>query len=267
MRSPQESERQGSKGSTTLAAGTPAPRLAVGTREIERLDADTPPTFSQDEVAQIVHDFKNPLATIALETLLLESDIPDLDPALVRRSAARISRNVEFLDRMVQDLLDLCAIDAGRFVIRRVPTELRAVVERVVDRAVATRDHDRVFLTAPEPVMLAIDDLRIERVVANLLENAFKYAPRETGITVRVDVRGDRACVAVIDAGPGLDVSERSEVFDQYRRGRSAGGCDGCGLGLYVSKRIVEAHGGAIGVDPVRGGGSRFFFELPLAAR
>jgi signal transduction histidine kinase len=217
-----------------------------------------------DDIAQIVHDFKNPISAITLETCLLEVGIAAGYDGEVLASIGRIARNAEFLDRMVHDLLDVCALDSGALELRCVPTELRTLLEQTIARVVPQRDRARVFLDAPEPMTISLDDLRIERVVANLLGNALKYSPASTGISIRLE-RPDPAwcCVSISDAGPGMTPAEARCVFDKYRRGALATR-DSSGLGLYVSKQIVELHGGRIGVDSVRGCGSRFFFELPL---
>jgi signal transduction histidine kinase len=222
-----------------------------------------PSHLHEDDVAQIVHDLKSPLTTIALEAELLEHKLSVGDHIDVHHSMARITRNAWFLERMVQDLLDLCSVEAGHLELHPAPTELRTLLEDVIERVTTTRDRRRVFLRADEPLTIEIDDLRIERVVANFLQNALKYAPQHTGIVVRLDHLPHRACVSVIDAGPGLTADDALHVFDKYTRTASARAHEGTGLGLYVSKRIVEAHGGSIGVESVQGAGSRFFFELP----
>jgi signal transduction histidine kinase len=219
----------------------------------------------EEEVAQIVHDLKNPLSTIALEVGLLEDELPHGERSNTRQALARINRNVEFLDRMVQDLLDLCALDVGRLELHRRPTELRAFLEQTIDRVVPRRDRGRVSLHAREPLITSIDGLRIERVVANLLQNALKYAPKVTGVVVGLASLNHAVRVSVTDVGPGMTPAEAGYVFDKFRRGATAGGREGSGLGLYVSKRIVEAHGGRIDVTSVLGAGSQFFFELPVA--
>lgn len=219
----------------------------------------------EEDVAQIVHDLKSPLATIALEADLLDYRLDAGDHYDARNVVARITQNVAYLDRMVQDLLDLCSLDAGQLVLHRAPTELGALLEGVVGRMVLSCDRGRVFLEVRSRITLELDDLRIERVVANLLQNALKYSPSTTGIVVRLDQYPDVCCVSVIDAGPGLTPAEMTSVFEKFKRGGSPAALHhGTGLGLYVSKRIIEAHGGRIGVDSVHGVGSRFFFELPL---
>jgi PAS domain S-box-containing protein len=232
---------------------------------VRPVDGESSVGFRDDDVIQIVHDLKSPLATIALESELLDASIDGLDHDSLCRAVQRILLNVGYLDRMIQDLLDLSAFDAGRFSLRRTPIELRALIEGTLDRVVASRDRDRVFFEGEARIVVSVDGLRLERVIANLLENAFKYAPKHSGIVVHLSRRESYVCVAVIDAGPGVSSDDQKAIFDKYRRARAAGSADGNGLGLYVAKRIVEAHGGRIGVERVRDAGSRFFFELPVA--
>jgi signal transduction histidine kinase len=217
----------------------------------------------EDAIAEIVHDFKGPLSTIALEVYLLDDKVTSGNPSDMHSTLARITNNVDFLDRMVRDLLDLCSLNAGRLELHRRPTELRTLLEQVIARVVATRDRGRVVLQAAEALTTSIDDLRIERVVANLLQNALKYAPRSSEVFVRLAAVADAIRISVSDAGPGITPDEIGFVFDRFWRASSAGHHEGSGLGLYVSKKIVEAHGGRIDVTSVEGAGSQFFFELP----
>jgi NtrC-family two-component system sensor histidine kinase KinB len=235
------------------------PRLAMGTVETTPACADG---LREDEVAKIVHDLRDPLATIALEAYLLDRKLAQGDHTDARSAVARILRNIEFLDRMVQDLLDSCASGDARLELQRAPRELR---ELVVDRTVSTTDRGRVLLEAPFPVTLSGDRLRIERVIANLIGNALKHTPKHGMIIVRLDPGPEVARVSVIDGGPGIPAEELESIFDKYCRGSTACGLDGRGLGLYLSKKIVEAHGGRIGVESVPGRGARFYFELPMA--
>jgi signal transduction histidine kinase len=100
-------------------------------------------------------------------------------------------------------------------------------------------------------------------VITNLLDNALRYTPSTGGIVVRLSKDLAGAHISICDAGPGLSPEEIAVVFEPYRRAASSLGRAGSGLGLYVSKQIVEAHGGRIGVESVRGMGARFFFALP----
>ena len=213
-----------------------------------------------------MHDFKTPLATILLEAELLEAKLGAASPVDAHRALDRIARNAEYLGRMVMDLLDLCSFEAGHLELRREPTDVRALIEHVIERVVSSHDTGRVRLEGGDSATVVLDDLRIERVVANLLENSLKYAPKGTAIAVRLDATPDSTEVSVIDIGRSLTGSEMVNVFEEYKRGGQARGHEGSGLGLYVSKRIVEAHGGTIGVESMHGVGTRFFFSLPTVS-
>jgi signal transduction histidine kinase len=220
---------------------------------------------SADDVAMIVHDMKNPLNTIALETYLIDKTLAEdtsASSAKMRLGLARINQNVTFLDRMVHELLDAAAIDAGSFALSRRPVDLCSLLDQVVGRMVATSDRARVVVDAHDHLIVTIDAMRIERVIANLISNALKYARDDTRILVKLARRPDGMRISVCDLGPGLTAVEIGYVFDRYRR-VEAQAHDGTGLGLYLSKQIVEAHGGAIGVDSIVGVGSHFFFDLP----
>ena len=217
----------------------------------------------QEDVAAIGHDLRGPLSVIALEVAMLEDKLPSLSRD-ARAAIGRIGRNLTYLDHLLQDLLDLSAIDAARFQIHRETTELCSLAIEVVDRLVSTRDRGRVVVATCGIVNVLADAHRIERVVANLVHNALKYSARTTEVTVAIEARGELACVSVIDAGPGLAPDDMQRLFEKFRRAPATRHLDGSGLGLYVSRKIVEAHDGRLGVESVLGRGSRFFFELPL---
>lgn len=259
--------------SVSVDADCRVSRFARGTQELE-LHRDEPKSqppsrtserLIEDDVAEIVHDLKSPLSAITLEAILLEDKLVRGERVGGLHSIARINHNVAFLDRLVLDLLDCCSITTGEFQLYREPTELRALLEHVIDRIVSAPNRPRVVLDAREPVSMLLDGLRIERVVANLLDNAFKYTPPTSDIVVRLSSYRGGACVSVIDSGPGIAPSDLAHVFDRYRRADTARGRTGSGLGLFVCKKIVEAHGGQMGVESIRGAGSRFFFELPAS--
>lgn len=197
-----------------------------------------------EDLAEIVHDVKHPLATISLESHLLESRLVDLGRTSLCTAVKRIARSVEFLDRLIHDLLDVCAIEAGHFVLQREPKELHELVEHAIEHIVATRDRDRVLFYSHDQAIIDVDDSRIERVIANLIQNALKCTPLTSIVLVTLEREPPYARVSVIDSGLARD---------------------GDGLGLHVSKQVIEAHGGRFGVESLHGKGSRFFFELPLS--
>lgn len=218
----------------------------------------------EEDVAAITHDLKNPLSVIALEIELLDGKLAEQPSAETRRALRRIAQNVAFMNRIVHDLLDLSSIDCERLEMLREPTSLEELLGDIVDRAVSTRDRHRVRIDARVHALVLIDVQRIERVVANLLQNALTYT---RGLVVlRLDTDAGFARVSIIDSGPGLSEDELARLFGRHRRGRGTSRHDGSGLGLYVSRKIIEAHDGRIAVDSAVGHGSQFFFELPLFA-
>ncbi|HSD88040.1 MAG TPA: HAMP domain-containing sensor histidine kinase [Kofleriaceae bacterium] len=233
-------------------------RFARGTR-VERLTDEAPEP--EECLAEIVHDMKSPLATIGLEASLLAEQLLRCDRTAGLRSLEHIHHNVEYLDRLIHDLLDMGR--KGPLPLYREPVEIRGLIESVLDRIITAHDRPRVRLDAPSAQTLVIDAHRIERVLANLVDNALKYTPSPGRVIVRLETGGGIACVSVIDEGPGLHPDEIATVFDRYRRASTSRGRKGCGLGLYVSKKIISAHGGRMDVDSIRGVGSRFSFQLP----
>lgn len=219
-----------------------------------------------EEVAALAHDLKTPLTIIMLEATQIEQRLGVKITPAVQRGLERIAQNASYIDHLISDLLDMASADAGRLELRLDRIDLSRLLRDAVGRAVPTADRDRVKLEIRDVLFVQGDEIRLERVVSNLVHNALKYAGDWGPVTVRLDARGAYACVSVIDSGPGLTAEESRVVFDRYRRANRGGGQQGYGLGLYTSRRIIEAHKGRIGIASQPGRGSRFFFELPAIA-
>jgi K+-sensing histidine kinase KdpD len=245
-----------------LAKGSWPGGFAGGTTDIPTNLARPRGTLVEDEVSQIVHDLKNPLAAIELEASLLDAYLSDASCVRGLRSVARIHDNVQFLDRIMQDLLDVCAFAAGELRMETAVVDVCTLVEYVIER-VAGAALDRVFVTSNGPTVVRADEVRIQRVIANLIDNALRYSPDSSRVVIDIDGDDTRVRVMVADAGPGIPTVEMAQLFHRFRRGSNAHARMGSGLGLYTCKRIVEAHGGSIGAESACPGGSRFFFDLP----
>jgi signal transduction histidine kinase len=245
-----------------LAAGT-QDSLADKAREATRRAA----TVEDDDVTALAHDLKNPLTIIMLESTQIEQRLGLKITPAVQRGLERIAQNAAYIDRLISDMLDTAQADAGRLELRLERIDLSRLLRDAVGRAVPTQERNRVRLEIRDVLFVHGDEMRLERVVTNLVHNALKYGGDFGPVTVRLDARGAYACVSVIDTGPGLSAEDSRVIFERYRRAkRPMSQQQGYGLGLYTSRRIIEAHKGRIGIASQPGRGSRFFFELPAAA-
>jgi signal transduction histidine kinase len=249
----------------------PTPVLAAGTRDSlvdkAREAARRAATVEDEDVASLAHDLKNPLTIIMLESLQIEQRLGLRITPAVQRGLERISQNAAYIDRLISDMLDMSQAEAGQLELRLERIDLSRLLRDAVGRAVPTQERNRVRLEVRDVLFVQGDEMRLERVVTNLVHNALKYGGDLGPVTVRLDARGAYACVSVIDSGPGLTAEESRMVFERYRRvKRATVQQQGYGLGLYTSRRIIEAHKGRIGIASQPGRGSRFFFELPAIA-
>jgi two-component system sensor histidine kinase MtrB len=166
---------------------------------------------------------------------------------------------------MVSDLLDSAYIEAGRMEVRLEPCDLRTPITNAYDLYVAAAPTHRLHLTVPDsPVTTTCDRLRIEQVVINLLSNAIKYSPAGSNVDVELRVERDTLILTVADEGIGIPEAALPFLFQPFRRVKGPReDIPGTGLGLSVSRRIVEAHNGLIEVYSVEGRGSIFRVSLP----
>jgi PAS domain S-box-containing protein len=223
--------------------------------------------FRDEYMGYISHDLKNPLSVISLQARHLAQQLSRQGFRDEERSLEVIMQSASFIQRLVQELLDMAYLESDHVEIHPKPVELASFLKAVLERTVSTSDRGRVTLEVRAMATAAVEPNRIERVVVNFVQNAIKYSPSGSPVVVRLDTRNDMAHVSVTDRGPGLGTDERSYVFDKYRRAPGTSAREGLGLGLYISRKIVEAHGGRIGVESAPGEGSTFFLEVPLIPR
>jgi signal transduction histidine kinase len=215
-------------------------------------------------LAGVAHDLRQPLGALVLSMDLL--DHAESTAAERRRPIEIARRQLGYLERMVGDFLSLAKLDAAPIELRLHRVDIRDAVRNAVELHDDTPIREWISLTLPAaPVEVRCDPLRIEQVVTNLLSNAIKYSPSGMPIDVVVEQTGNEVAVRVTDRGPGLTADEQSRLFEPFRRvGPAAGVAPGIGLGLFVVRRIVTAHGGRIEIDSERGRGSTFTVYLPV---
>lgn len=219
-------------------------------------------------LANITHEFRTPLSTLnaSLELLMHEAD---LTPAEMRELLKPIHLSLLSLQTLIDNLLESSSIEAGRFVLRRQRVDLNQVIAAAIQVVQPLLERQRQTLAVSEspnlPPLMG-DAARLTQVLVNLLGNASKYSPPGATVGLTVTQQGDRLRVAVSDRGPGLSPAERDQLFRRFVRLQAGTGDQyGIGLGLHVAKTTVEAHEGEVGVDDHPGGGSIFWFELPIA--
>ncbi|MGN6104966.1 MAG: hybrid sensor histidine kinase/response regulator [Kofleriaceae bacterium] len=210
----------------------------------------------------VAHDLQQPINAIVLRTdLLLRSPLGEPERAQIGKIRASTMR----LADMVSELTDVSLLESHRIHLIRQRLDLGQLIRDVVERA---SDPSRVVLHTPEhPLYLDADPVRLDQVFLNLLSNAAKYGERGAPIVVTVEATASGgATVAVANRGPEIPPDELPSLFDRFFRTRAArsSGVYGAGLGLYIAKGMVQAHGGEISVHSAHGE-TRFLVELPIA--
>lgn len=221
-----------------------------------------PRTEAGDLIATVVHDLKNPLNAILMSATLIGRATPD---ETIQRQVGVIQRSAERMNRLILELLDQAALDAGRLPIRRARHEVADLFREASEltQPVAAANGVQIGVIPCEHCWADCDGERIQQILSNLLGNALAYTPRGGRIEL-----GGRALESgfvelfVRDDGPGIPAEELPHVFERFWRGRGAARAN-AGLGLSIAKGIVEAHGGEISVDSVPGRGTTFRFTLP----
>ena len=215
----------------------------------------------------ISHDLRNPLTVILGTAEMLQRGLALRGLEREASGAARIARSAQGMNAMIQDLVETARLESGRFAVRQKPVDLTDLVREISERVGTAEDQARLRLEVVgeiQPVLA--DPERLERAVVNLLTNALKYSPPESPVTIRLEQRGAKAVVSVIDRGVGIPEDDIPRVFERFYRASTAGKADGLGLGLYIARLILEAHGERLWVDSRVGEGSAFRFTLPIAA-
>jgi len=214
----------------------------------------------------VSHDLRTPLSSIiASAGSLLQDDVSWNDEER-RRFLTTIESDAERLNRLVGNLLDLSRIQGGSLRPEKGWYELGSLIREVAGRLAFMASQHSLVLDVPDelPPML-FDYVELDQVVTNLIENAIKHTPPGTRITLSARVLGDQVRVEITDNGPGIPDEALPRLFEAfYRGGNNAVRPRGSGLGLTVSRGLIEAHGGRLWVENVGGGGARFAFEFPV---
>lgn len=224
---------------------------------------------SRDEFLSIAsHELKTPLTSLKLQLQLSQRNLEREDAqtliSKVSKSTEASLSQVDKLTALVEDLLDVSRIEAGRISFSFDSINLKKLAEQVMDRLEeqAKSAQCQIQLESPLNIVISADQFRLDQVLTNLLINAFKYASGKP-IHIKIIKCENSVKILVIDQGMGIDPSKLQIIFNRFERAISHNNISGLGLGLYISKRIVEGHGGTLSVESDLGKGSTFMVELP----
>jgi PAS domain S-box-containing protein len=214
-------------------------------------------------VSTVSHELRSPLTSVKGYTSLLLNRWDRLADDQKRMMLEQVNHDADRVTRLITELLDISRLETGRLVLRRQMVDLAALARTVVDKVVMEYPDLDVTLqfpdTLPQPYC---DPDKVEQVLSNLVENACKYAsPR--GLLVAGELADRQVAVYVTDAGDGIPAEDIPRVFDKFFR-RAEGKPTGSGLGLWISRGLVEAHGGRLSATSIPGQGTTFRFTLPL---
>ena len=213
----------------------------------------------------VTHEFRTPLTAIKLSVTTLLST-PDIEAEGKKELLSVINEETDRLNHLVGEAAEMAQLDAQQVELRREARPVREVVEAGLERSKQALAGREVKLQIPQDLPpVRVDLERIAEVLAQLLENAAKYSPANTPITISAELTGTMLTLSVADRGPGIDDMEQSLIFEKFYRGKDQRyRVQGTGMGLAIAKAIVEAHGGTIGVTSQLGSGSVFHFTLPV---
>ncbi|NVM57155.1 MAG: PAS domain-containing protein, partial [Desulfobacterales bacterium] len=224
--------------------------------------------MKEDFVASVSHELRTPLTSIkGFLQLLLKGKVKD--PAVQQEFLMRASQDANRLMALVNDLLDLSRLEAGRLQLELEEVDMSTLITETLQSLQGLAGEKGISMTYTPPktsVIVKADRRRLQQVLVNLVANAIKFSEAHRTILVTGEVTNDNVTIKVIDQGPGIPAEELPKLFDKFYQAHSTvkRAVGGTGLGLYISKKIVEAHGGHIGADSELGRGSTFFFTLPL---
>lgn len=210
------------------------------------------------------HEFRTPLGALDLMLHNLSQKAERRNDTESVTALNRVQRQVERLVRLTEQLLEVGRIQARKLAIEKEPVELESLIRDVIERLEETtrRAGTPISFDAPEPVQGLWDRSRVDQVVTNLLTNAIKFGPGRP-IEVALRQNGDDARISVRDHGIGISGEDQKRIFERFERAVSDRSYSGIGLGLWISRQIVEAHGGRIGVESTPGEGATFEVVLP----
>ncbi len=243
-----------------------ASRLLLATHDIT--DRKRAEEEHEAFIHTISHDLRAPLTIIKGHAELVRDSLERAGVnGTLQESISAISRSVQRMSSMIRDLVESARLEAGKPRMELHPVSLPDYVANLLERARMLLAVDRITVDIPPDLpAVSADYDRLERILVNLLSNALKYSPEDAPVLMTAKPRKEMVVVSITDQGEGISPEDVPRLFDRFFRTKTALSTEGIGLGLYITKMLVEAHGGSIWLESTPGKGSTFFFTLPIAA-
>ena len=243
-------------------------RAALVAEQAARREAEAALRVRDEFLAIAAHELRTPLTGLSGHAQLVLRKLKrdgQLEPERIIQALEVIAGQTDKLSRLLNQLLDISRLEAGKLAIERQPTDLVILVEQAVAAAQARDERHTIVCTAPAALVASVDPLRLEQVLVNLLDNASKHSPDGGRIDVRLAQSASATLdVSVRDYGSGIPPETRAQIFERFFQAHAHGHRNGLGLGLYISRQIVELHGGDIHADFPADGGTCFVVRLPI---
>jgi signal transduction histidine kinase len=230
---------------------------------------DSSPVLLGEEFLSLVsHEIKNPLTSITGFATFAEDAVKKNDPTLALESLQVVRNEARRILKLAEDLLDVSCVRAGKFSLNVATVDLRAIVTEIVNRYSAMSGRQIEFCVPSSLPHVPGDPARLAQVVENLISNAVKYSPDDSPIRVTLSAEDSTVRVAITNGGKIIPAEKLDQLFRRFSRLRGDGDGNGrrkgTGLGLFISKQIVEMHGGRIRVTSTAEDGTTFEIELPV---
>lgn len=242
-------------------------RVALAAEQAARQEAEVAVRQRDEFLSIAAHELKTPLTSLSGQAQLAlrrlrRSDKFDHDR--IRQSIEVIAGQSNRLTILLNQLLDVSRLEAGKLSLDRIPTDVAALVASVVASIQPSTDAHSIRLSASSGLEARIDPLRIEQVVTNILDNAIKYSPAGGDILVSLaETEDDRIELSIRDHGIGISPEKQTKIFERFYQANVEDHTSGLGLGLFITRQIVELHGGQVKAEHPDGGGTRFLVYLP----
>lgn len=242
-------------------------RVALNAERAARQEAESALRLRDEFVSVAAHELNTPLTSlIGRAQFLLRSQQKgaSLDSRQMTAVMESVASQADKLSRLTNQLLDVSRVKGGKLAIERHPVDIVELVGESIESIHQESNAPQIVITAPESLTADVDPLRLEQVIVNLLNNATKYSPSGGAIEVTID-RGDSRMfeITVRDYGPGIPPENRDYIFDRFYQANPHNARSGLGLGLYISREIVELHEGDLHAEFPEDGGTRFVVRLP----